>query len=250
MRYVAMGSSFAAGPFIGARSPGSPRPAGRSAVNYAHLLAARLSLDLVDVTYSGATVAEMLDGGDSGEPPQIEAVTPDTGLVTVTGGGNDIGYLPRLTAASLPWPLRALPGARRRVAELGRASDERMSALDGVLDRLTAEIRRRAPRARLYLVDYLTILPPAGTGTGLLPPEIAEWGRGVASHLAAETAAAAERAGAGYIPASAASAAHHAWSSEPWTRRFRLTPRGGAPYHPNAAGMRAVAALLAEAVAP
>jgi lysophospholipase L1-like esterase len=243
-----MGSSFAAGPFVGARSPGSPRPAGRSAENYAHLLARRLGLDLTDVTYSGVTAAELLDGTASGEPPQIEAVTPETALVTVTCGGNDVGYLPRLTLAGAPWPIRALPGTRRQVAELGRLSDAKLSTLDGVLDRLTAEIRRRAPRARLFLVDYLTILPPAGVGTGLLPPVIADWGRQVAGRLAAETAAAAERAGCGYIAASAASVDHHAWAPEPWTRRFRISPRGGAPYHPNAAGMRAVASLLADAV--
>jgi hypothetical protein len=36
-------------------------------------------------------------------------VTPETSLVTITAGGNDVGYLPRLTLASVPWPLRALP---------------------------------------------------------------------------------------------------------------------------------------------
>jgi quercetin dioxygenase-like cupin family protein len=48
-------------------------------------------------------------------------------------------------------------------------------------------------------------------------------------------------AGSRYVSASAASADHHAWSAEPWTRRFHLSLRGGAPYHPNAAGMAAVA---------
>lgn len=249
MRYVAMGSSFAAGPFIGSRSPGSPRPAGRSAQNYAHLLARRLGLELVDVTYSGVTAAEILDGTLPGEPAQIEAVTEETELVTVTCGGNDVGYLPRLTLASAPWPLSSLPGARERVAELGRTSGEKLSTLDATLDLLTAEVAERAPRARLFLVDYLTILPPvAGTGAGRLSAEIADWGREVASRLAAETRAAAERAGCGYIAASQASVEHHAWSREPWTRGFRISPRGGAPYHPNAAGMHAVAGLLADAL--
>ena len=52
-RYVAMGSSFGAGPGIPLRAPGSPRRAGRSASNYAHLVARDLGLDLHDVTYSG-----------------------------------------------------------------------------------------------------------------------------------------------------------------------------------------------------
>jgi hypothetical protein len=158
--------------------------------------------------------------------------------------------------ASLPWPLRALPGRRREVAELGRTAGERLDALDATFDRLTAEVRRRAPQARLVLVDYLTILPPAGqkagqktgqkTGqkAGSLTGTLLDWGRDIADRIAAETRDAAERAGCDYVAASAASRDHHAWSAEPWTRRFRISPHGGAPYHPNAAGMRAVAALL------
>ncbi len=58
-----------------------------------------------------------------------------------------------------------------------------------------------------------------------------------------------EAAGLGYVAASAASADHHAWSAAPWTRRFHLSLRGGAPCHPYAAGMRAVAGLIVGALA-
>ena len=58
-RYVALGSSMAAGPGIRPRADGAPLPAGRSARNYPHLVADRLGLDLVDVTYSGATTANL-----------------------------------------------------------------------------------------------------------------------------------------------------------------------------------------------
>ncbi|MBO0865908.1 MAG: SGNH/GDSL hydrolase family protein, partial [Mycobacterium sp.] len=53
-RYVALGSSMAAGPGILPRAKGAPWGSGRSARNYAHLVAERLNLDLVDVTFSGA----------------------------------------------------------------------------------------------------------------------------------------------------------------------------------------------------
>ena len=59
-RYVAMGSSFAAGPGIAPRASASPRRAGRSAGNHAHLVASALGLDLHDVTYSGATTSDIL----------------------------------------------------------------------------------------------------------------------------------------------------------------------------------------------
>ncbi len=108
--YVAMGSSFAAGPGLPPRAPGSPRRAGRSARNYAHLVASALGLDLHDVTYSGATTGDILGPSAAGQPAQLDAVTPATRLVTITAGGNDVGFVPRLTLASLPWPVRALPG--------------------------------------------------------------------------------------------------------------------------------------------
>jgi hypothetical protein len=118
-RYVAMGSSFAAGPGLPSRVPGSPRRAGRSTGNYAHLVARALSLDLHDVTFSGATTGDILGPSAAGQPAQLDAVTPDTVLVTITAGGNDVGFVPRLTLASLPWPLRALPRVRARVSGRG-----------------------------------------------------------------------------------------------------------------------------------
>ena len=250
--YVAMGSSFAAGPGIPARVPGSPRRAGRSAGNYAHLVARALGLDLHDVTYSGATTSDILRPYANGQAAQLDAVTPATRLVTVTAGGNDVGYVPRLTLASLPWPLRALPRVRAQVAGFGdpAATDERFAGLGPSLEAIARGVRERAPDSRVLFVDYLTILPPAGTGAETPPPAgVADWGRAVAARLAATTRDAAGAAGAEYIAASAASAGHHAWSATPWTRRFHLSLRGGAPYHPNAAGMAAVAGLVVAALA-
>jgi hypothetical protein len=72
-RYVALGSSFAAGPRIATRAQASPRTAWRSTLT-PHLLARRLNLNLVDVTYCGATTAELLEGQQPGQPAQVEAV--------------------------------------------------------------------------------------------------------------------------------------------------------------------------------
>jgi lysophospholipase L1-like esterase len=249
-RYVAMGSSFAAGPGLVPRVPGSPRRAGRSTGNYAHLVARALGLDLHDVTFSGATTGDLLRGAAAGQAAQLDAVSPGTALVTITAGGNDVGFVPRLTLASLPWPLRTLPRVRARVAELGdpRATDERFAQLERNLVAIARRLRERAPDCRVLAVDYLTILPPAGPGAPP-PADIAAWGRVIAARLAATTRAAAEAGGWEYVPVSAVSADHHAWSAAPWTRRFQLSPRAGAPYHPNAAGMAAVAELVLAALA-
>lgn len=93
---------MAAGPGIRPRAGGAPCWSGRSARNYAHLLAERLKLDLVDVTFSGATTAHVLADHQRGEPPQIAGLDGSESLVTVTIGGNDVGYVPLLMAASLP----------------------------------------------------------------------------------------------------------------------------------------------------
>ena len=74
-RYVALGSSMAAGPGIPPRAKDAPWRAGRSAGNYPHLVAQRLGLDLVDVTYSGATTAHVLTDRQNGAPPQVDAST-------------------------------------------------------------------------------------------------------------------------------------------------------------------------------
>jgi lysophospholipase L1-like esterase len=251
-RYVAMGSSFAAGPGLTPRAPASPRRSGRSSGNYAHRVARALGLDLHDVTYSGATTSDILASSAASQPAQLAAVTPDTRLVTITAGGNDVGFLPRLTLASLPWPLRAWPSLKAHVADFGDrdATEERFARLEGGLARIGQRLRESAPACRVLFVDYLTILPPTDDGRDGPPPaEIAAWGRAIAARLATTTRAAAEAAGYEYVAASAASAGHHAWAAAPWTRRFHLSLRGGAPYHPDAAGMAAVADLVLETLA-
>lgn len=104
-RYVALGSSMAAGPGIKPKAAGAPMGSGRSAVNYPHLVAARLSYDLVDVTFSGATTASVLSERQRGAPPQVEALDGTESLVTITIGGNDAGYVP----CSTPRAYRAGP---------------------------------------------------------------------------------------------------------------------------------------------
>jgi lysophospholipase L1-like esterase len=251
-RYVALGSSFAAGPGLRPRAAHSPLRSGRSDSNYAHRLAALRGLDLVDVTYSGATVKGILEADGPRHRWQLNAVTPDTALVTVTAGGNDVGYLPGLTLSSLPAPLRMLPRTRRRTSALldPLAIEGRLAALEGDFATLVRRIRRRAPQAEIVLIDYLTILPPLAEVPDRemlpLPADVASWGRDIAARLTAITRAVARAEGATFIAASEHSHAHHAWADDPWTRRFHLGLRGGAPFHPTLAGMRAVADLLSE----
>ena len=143
-RYVSLGSSMAAGPGIPPRADGAPWPSGRSARNYPHLVAAALKLDLVDVTFSGATTANVLRDKQFGAPPQIGSLDGSESLVTVTIGGNDVGYVPLLMAALLPALVRRLPAIRDLLDR-----DARAKALDGIGDALNAvgaAVRERSPR--------------------------------------------------------------------------------------------------------
>ena len=250
-RYVALGSSMAAGPGIRPRAAGAPWWSGRSARNYPHLLAERLNFELVDVTFSGATTAHVLADHQHGEPPQIAALDGSESLVTVTIGGNDVGYVQLLMAASLPRCARRLPLLAGWIAEL-LDRDTRDRALAEALDSLCAiggALRGRAPRARVCFVDYLTMLPPAGAPAPPLSEADADLGRHVAATLERLTAEAAAATGCGVVSAAAASRQHHAWSVEPWTTtpaRYGVPlPGRPAPLHPNGAGMRAVAELVA-----
>ena len=220
-KYVALGSSMAAGPGIPPRDKSAPLRAGRSAANYPHLVARQLGLDLVDVTYSGATTAHVLTDRQNGEPPQVDALDGSEALVTITIGGNDVGYIPLLTAAGLPHAVRSLPvlGGMLREKLDPAARDRALVQVDESLKEVGRTVRQRAPRARVVFVDYLTLLPPAGEDAAPLSGVDAALGRRVAATLERLTSEAAEATGCEVVRASDASRDHHAWSADPWTTR-------------------------------
>lgn len=250
-RYVALGSSMAAGPSIKPPAKGAPRGSGRSAGNYAHLLARQHNLDLIDVTFSGATTANVLAEPQRGAPPQIQALDGTEDLVTVTIGGNDVGYVPLLMAGGLPGPIRRLPILRRGIDDLMNRGlrDQALAGVSASLHAIGRTVRQRSPRARIFFVDYLTLLPPAGEPAPPLPEHVADLGRHVAARLEELTAEAASATGCELVRAAQASRGHHPWSAQPWTvgpsRSVLPWPGRPAPLHPNAAGMRAVADLVA-----
>jgi len=246
-RYVALGSSMAAGPGIRPAAPGAPFGSGRSARNYAHLVAERLKLDLVDVTFSGATTAHVLAERQRGARPQIEALNGSEELVTITIGGNDVGYVPLLMAATLPRVARLLPKISRLLDR-----NERKQALHSIGESLRAvgtALRQRAPQARVVFVDYLTLLPPAGVSAPPLSAADADLARHVGACLEEATLAAAEATGCELVCAGLASRDHHGWSPDPWAVGAGWPlPWLPAPFHPNAAGMRVVADLIVDSM--
>lgn len=256
-RYVAMGSSFASGSGIAPYDPAAPARCQRSSRNYARQLAHKRKLTLVDVTCGGATTAHMT--GRWGElPAQADALTPDTALVTITIGGNDIGYIGGLIAGSCDGakspgaadqPLcRMIAAGRRSGAAMPSATPGAWEKLEAALDSLAKDVRRRAPAARIVFVDYLAVLPEGALcARAPLSPEAAAQGRETAARLARLTAHVAKRNGADVLAASALSQGRHdACAKVPWMAGFVAPDASPAfvPYHPNLAGMTAIADAL------
>lgn len=244
--YVAMGSSYAAGPGIGPVRPGTPARCARATNNYASLLAEALHLALVDASCSGATSAHLL-GPWQELAPQIDAVTADTRLVTVTIGGNDLGFVTGLFAAScragsVPGPCPAAPAS----------GESQYAELEARLHALARAVHARAPAATLVFVQYLTVVPPAPCDRAAIAPQDARAAAAVARRLAAITARVAAGEGARLLAADRLSRDHTPCSPEPWSNGFRAgyDMRQGAPWHPNAAGHAAIARALAAMLAP
>lgn len=240
-RYVAMGSSFAAGAGIGPTKPGTPARCQRTALNYASLLAERLHLLLDDVTCGGATTAHVL-GPWNELPPQIDAVTAGTRLVTITIGGNDLGYVGGLMAGGCRSLRPAGPCPEAKVP-----SDADYIQVERQLREIARQVRARAPQARLVFVQYLTLVPPQPCAEAALPPEFAAAGRATGERLAAITARVAGETGALVLAADALSRQHSPCSAEPWSIGMppNLDRSRGAPWHPTIAGHAAIAQALA-----
>lgn len=234
--YVAMGSSFAAGIGLGSAAPGSPSICMRSLKGYPAQVSGMAGLALRDVTCSGSTTQHILDGGQAFLPPQLAAVARQTRLVTITSGGNDIGYVADLMRASAQYGVLGEVLIDNRLPP-----DERGYArVTANLRRIVQAIRMRAPDATIVLVTYPEIVPPTGTCPSLgVDEQVADRARVVAARLAAATRAAAHAEGVLIADMAAASIGHHACSSTPWV--YGVAPDKGTAFHPNPAGARATA---------
>ncbi len=244
-RYVSMGSSFAAGPGVTVSADTPANRCSRSADNYAHQLARKRRYLLVDVACSGATTAHVLGPWDE-LAPQIEALTPDTALVTLTIGGNDVSFVRDLIALACgtgPAPVGAPGGKCPTVAQPTEAD---WSALATALDRIGRQVRQRAPHARLVFVQYLQ-MTPARNGCPAVPIDRKGLAmlRMIQDRLTTETKRAARKWRASLVDAHEAGTSHDPCSKKPWVTGFP-TPNGPSfvPFHPNRDGMTAIANRL------
>lgn len=251
LHIAALGSSFAAGPSI---EPIENKAAGRSTRNYAHQLAEALDAQLTDLSVSGATLLNVLHdkqtmGGQTFDA-QLDHLPADADIVTLTCGGNDLNYIGGLVYDSLMSYL----GPLKRVVP-GQTKDPPIQ-LDELRNRFLAvldKIHDIAPKAKVYLVEYLTII---GNDTrpwldiALTAEQMKHYADVAVMLSTAYNDAAKSRSFAEIIPVARSSNEHALGSRVPWVEGFNLSMlmRGVAPYHPNLAGHTAIAEMLRERV--
>lgn len=245
--YVALGSSFASGPGIGDLQEGAPARCARSTDNYASLLAQRLHLRLIDQSCSGAATAHIL--GDWNElPAQIDAVTKSTKLITLTVGGNDVNYVGNLFVSGCKPGESVKNGKYNFTCTPPKIpTDGDYQTLETALDTIARELRARAPKAKIVFIQYASLVPDVLCEATPMAQSFAEMSRKIGARLAETTARIARKNHVALVPFDKLSQDHTACSSRPWSNGAAMpaAPADGIPWHPNAAGHRAIADELA-----
>jgi hypothetical protein len=151
--YVAMGDSFSAGqgvpPFV---SPSDTDGCNRSSQAYPYLLlsSAMHPLTLGNfVACSGAQTSNVING-QNGEPPQINALATDTHAVTITIGGNDIGFAQFVMACVFQ---------DCSSSTVSQPFFDKVNNLGSVLSTTYNTILTQAPNANVYVVGYPQVIP-------------------------------------------------------------------------------------------
>jgi lysophospholipase L1-like esterase len=201
---------------------------------------------------SGATSKDIFLEGQYFQRAQLEAVGASTELVTLTVGGNDVQYLSNLIAKTCPRDPSILASLLRTcVATSTPEVNEHFRELEANLLIVVREIRSRSPHARILFVDYLDVLPAQGTckASGLNDDDV-EALRSVGKRLKATNRIVAAASNTEAVDPNDTNTDHSVCSNRPWVNaRF---PKGFliAPFHPNAAGMTAVASAIDKYLGP
>lgn len=247
--YVALGDSYAAGPLI--PNPVLPLGCLKSDHNYPHLAAPGIGLTLRDASCSGATTVDMTEPQnveiDGPNPPQFNSLDANTTVVSLTIGGNDIGFseVAESCITLNPFSHPCLDkydagGVDQLKARIEATAPKVAAVLQG--------IHARSPSAKIYVVNYPAIFPETGYGCwpqmpiGLLDvPYLRSTEQRLDSMLATQAAA----NGATLVNWYNASIGHDACkgSSTRWVEPL-VPGELAAPIHPNLAGMQGGAAAL------
>ncbi|KND39481.1 SGNH/GDSL hydrolase family protein [Streptomyces acidiscabies] len=254
--YVALGDSYTAGPKIPGQA-GVPAGCQRSDRNYPAVVARHLKVPLTDVSCTGATIDDLTaaqNTEDGSNAAQFSALNEETRLVTLGIGGNDIGFATTITECvklGVRYQMGSLlsskgdsaPCREKYDAEVGRKID----ALGGKLAGALAEVGRRSPDAKVYVVGYPAVFPEQGDSCGrlgLAPGDVA-FLREQERRLNSALKKAASGAGASYVDTYKPSEGLGACAGKGVRWIEPLMPAApAAPVHPNEKGEAGMAAAV------
>ena len=225
---VALGDSYASG--VGTRSYDSTSGSCyRSRYAYPAIDARRLGLSLTFAACSGATTSSV-------RTSQLAGLSTSTDYVTVTVGGNDVGFVDVITACAPPWWASDCHG------EIDEAQDEIQTVLPARLDSLYTAIRGRAPDAEVVVVGYprLFMGEDCNAGTWFSPSEQTRL-NATADLLSQTIEARAAAHGFTYVDPRAAYTGHAVCDDVEWVNG--LSNPVMESYHPNRAGQTGYANL-------
>ncbi|MFL6158602.1 MAG: SGNH/GDSL hydrolase family protein [Marmoricola sp.] len=243
--YVALGDSYTA---VSGAGPFTDTTCLRSDTDYPALVAKRLSIPgFENVSCGGATSDNLTQRqfpatGTGSNPPQLDALTHDTTLVTLGIGGNDFDL------GSALYPCLS-PGGRTTAAcakYLNQSSSGISASISKVGVQVAANIRsvrKAAPGARIILVGYPRVLADDTDCPDQVPvpAEAAQRIRETGTMMNDTLRSAARRTHVDFIDMYAASEGHDVCSASPWVNGQRAVPGQALPFHPYVAYHEAVA---------
>ncbi|MFF3314909.1 SGNH/GDSL hydrolase family protein [Streptomyces sp. NPDC003035] len=250
-RYVALGDSFASGAGVPDQVDADCMRSGR---NYPALVNAALAPAAhKDVTCGGATTVHMTSAQNASAPPQLDALSAGTDLVTLTIGGNDVGFA-GIIVRCVTLGAFNLGGSPCKSSYTWTGTDQLAATVDATAPKIAATIdgiRQRAPRARILVTGYPAILPDNGTNCPwvvTIAKGDAPWLRDTHKRLNTMIATQAAARGAVYVDTYTKSIGHDICKPAGTRWMEPLVTNAAAPFHPNAAGERAMADAVLAAV--
>lgn len=243
IHYVALGDSYAA---MGSRdvSTTGPEFCLRATDNYPALVGMDQRITTAtDASCQGAQIPDLTESRNTGSseiPAQLGALETGTNLVTLSIGGNDLGFGEIVGCIQE----NLFSGAQVNcVAELGGAVRERLAELPAELDDVYNRIDDYSGGARVITTGYLPILTDSQECPELaaLPATDRVWAAQLTAELNGVLANAAEKNGADFVLP--AGVEEHTVCAEPDQRWVDITgaETGSHPMHPTESGQAAMA---------
>lgn len=226
LRYVALGDSYSSGVGASPYDPASGACA-RSARSYAPLFAAEHRTSFTFAACSGAKTADVL-------ATQIGALNASTDLVTITIGGNDIGFSKVLGTCTLS----STDSGCATAVDVAEASA--VTVLSARLVHTYAAIRHAAPNARVTVLGYPRLFETTANCT---EPGVPNLTRRIKLNqgddlLNRVTRTISHLFGFTFVDVRNAFAGHSLCSADPWIHTPTVPTIIG-PYHPTPTGYQA-----------